>query len=274
MKADLHIHTTASDGTYMPQEIVKKAYQDGLSAIAITDHDTFDGIEAAKQAEQKINIEVIPGIEMTTYDQGKEIHILGYFPNLLYQPLVKLLDKIKADKVLRIEKMIAKLQEMGLSIQFSEVMEEAGGENPGRPHIARVLIQKGYIQSFSEAFERYIGNQCTAFVSRDYLPTQLAIEYLIQAKAIPVLAHPQMQVSSQQVDEFIKYGLKGIEVFHPKHTNQMKEYYLAFALKKKLIITGGSDFHGDSEQVLNITAIPYKYVQKIKEIRKNNHKQT
>lgn len=270
MKADLHIHTTASDGIYTPQEIVKKAYQAGLSAIAITDHDTFEGIQAAKEVEQKIDIEVIPGIELSTNDQGKEIHILGYFPDLHDQPLIRLLDKIKADKILRIKKMVVKLQEMGISLQFSEVMKAAGGENPGRPHIARVLIQKGYIKSISEAFKIYIGNQCPAFVSRYDLSTQLAIEYLIQARGIPVLAHPQMKVSSSQIDEFIKYGLKGIEVFHPKHTLQMQEYYLDIAHEKKLIVTGGSDFHGDLEQPFNITAIPYKYVQQMKEIRKTS----
>jgi hypothetical protein len=244
MRADLHIHTTCSDGTKSPEEIVSLAKSIGLAAIAITDHDTLEGVEPAVTAGRRLNLEVIPGIELSAECDSGEIHILGYLIDLNQQEFLDKLSLFRQGRIDRMKKMIDKLRDHGLEVQFNRVLEISGSGSLGRPHLAAALLETGAIKSTQEAFDRFIGNGKPAYVPRFKLSPEEAIQLIRAAGGVPVLAHPGMIESTPTPDELITAGLAGLEAYHPAHSRELSAYYVRLARAKGLIITGGSDYHG------------------------------
>ncbi|OPZ74313.1 MAG: Error-prone DNA polymerase [Firmicutes bacterium ADurb.Bin456] len=244
MRADLHIHTTYSDGTKSPEEIVSLAKSVGLAAIAITDHDTLEGVEPAIEAGRRQNLEVIPGIELSAECKSGEIHILGYLIDLKQQEFLDKLSLFRQSRIDRMKKMIKKLRELGLEVQFNRVLEISGYGSLGRPHLAAALLETGAIKSTQEAFDRYIGEGKEAYVPRYKLNPDGAIKLIRDAGGVPVLAHPGMIESTPTPEELIVSGLAGLEAYHPAHSRELSAYYVRLARAKGLIITGGSDYHG------------------------------
>jgi 3',5'-nucleoside bisphosphate phosphatase len=270
--ADLHLHTTVSDGRHSPSELVALARKAGLRAIAITDHDSVDGIEEALIEGEWQGPEVIPGIELSTLSGDREIHILGYYPDRENRLLRETIAAMIESRRNRAVKMVEKLNLLGIDISTEMVAEIAGGEFIGRPHIARALMEKGYINNISEAFsEGYIGRGGRAYVERLKLTPTEGISMLLQADAIPVLAHPgYLSKGPPMEDEEIKClvtgGLRGIEVYYSRHSAEQEAYYSGIARQYNLLVTGGSDCHGnpDGGNILGTIRLPYKYVEALK----------
>jgi len=275
--ADLHLHTTASDGTLAPDLLVKKAKEAGFAAIAITDHDNVNGLAEAAQAGAELNLEVIPGIELAALDGELEVHILGYFIDRDNPQLNAVMAKLVESRRNRAADMVQKLNTMGLGISLARVQELAGGEVIGRPHIARAMQEKGLINKLQEAFSNaYIGRGGKAYVERYKLTPAEAIKLLKQAGGIPVLAHPgylsdRTILQEEKIKEYIVYGLQGLEVFYSQHTPAQVNYYFDLAQKYKLLVTGGSDSHGDLDRMLGSIKLPYKYVEALKTAYSHNN---
>ena len=253
MTADLHLHSTYSDGSYTPEELVKKSLEKDLTTIAIADHDTVEGISLAKKASKSLSIEVIPGIEFSTFRGKSEIHILGYFIDYHDPKLLKETKKIFSARENRAKKMVELLNEQGINISFEQVKSLAGDDFLGRPHVAKAMVEKGYINKVGEAFTKeYIANGGKAYVSKYRLKPKKAIDLILKADGIPVLAHPKFINNGQEMDykdikEMKNYGLKGIEVYQSKHDKKAEEKYTRIAEELDLLITGGSDFHGEND---------------------------
>lgn len=268
MHADLHVHTSASDGTSTPEDVVRMAGRAGLRAVAITDHDTMDGINAAIMAADSSSVDVVGGVELSTEHEGLEVHILGYCidpGNTVFQAY---LDTFKNARFTRAEKMVHKLRELGVNISFENVMALAGTGSVGRPHIARALLNAGIIHSMAEAFDRYIGFGKSAYVPRlKYRPVEM-INAVIEAGGVPVLAHPGITCGDALILSLIDAGLQGLEVYHPKHSPEMERYYRELCRSHGLIATGGSDFHGAGvagHGGLGEAVVPYEAVIQLRE---------
>jgi len=243
LKADLHIHTTASDGKLTPAQVVSQALETDLDIIAITDHDTLAGIEEARIAAEGTRLRVVAGVEISTLYQGRECHMLAYaFED------ANLLDKLLADqKKRRIERartIISKLNAMGFDISYDEILGEAGRASIGRPHIARVMIKKGYAADAQEVFVRYLGNESSAYHKIDYPDAADVIDNIHLAGGIAILAHPGNSYNFIEIKELKESGLDGLECYHSSHTSIHKRRYLTYCQSHDLIATGGSDFHG------------------------------
>ncbi|MDA8441955.1 MAG: PHP domain-containing protein [Peptococcaceae bacterium] len=244
MPADLHTHTTASDGTSPPAELVYLAQKMGLEALGITDHDTVAGIPAAQSAAAKCGILLVPGVELNTDDNGVEVHILGYYPDLHAPSLLTALSALRQARTARVKYILDKLAAIGLPLEETRVFAIAGSGSVGRPHIAQAMQEKGYVADIKDAFNRYIGVGQPAYVDRYKLTPQEGIEIIRQAKGIAVLAHPGLIGRDELLPKFIKAGLQGIEVYHSSHSAAMEAKYANLALELNLAITGGSDYHG------------------------------
>lgn len=267
MYADLHIHTTASDGSDSPTEVVGKALRIGLRAIAIADHDTLAGVKEAKQAAEKYNLEVISGVEVNTFVDGKEIHILGYLIDPDNDEFVSKLRELQEDRLARIKKMVERLRDLDIHIDLDRVLALSAGGSIGRPHIAQVLMESGYVANLQEAFTNYLGAGKPAFVPREKLTPEEAIRLIIKARGVPVLAHPGLSKIDSYIANFIAAGLKGLEVWHRNHTSLMVNHYTKLAAAYDLIPTGGSDYHGarhDTCNVLGGAVAPYESVKLLK----------
>jgi adenylyl-sulfate kinase len=276
--ADLHLHTTASDGTLTPTEVVQNAQDYGFGTIAITDHDSICGIEEAVKAGNSLGIEVIPGIELSALEGKKEIHILGYFIDPTSTSLHEILSKLINARKNRARKMIGKLNDLGIDISIARVREIAGGPFFGRPHIAIAMQEKGYIKEISDAFTTdFIGRGGRAYVERFKLTPPQAIELIQKAKGIPVLAHPgylsdRTSLNDEDIVRYTAMGIEGVEVYYSKHTLHQIEYYKKIALNYNLQVTGGSDCHGQKELLIGSVNLPYEYVEELKKcISLKNH---
>ncbi|MBL0388478.1 PHP domain-containing protein [Tumebacillus sp. ITR2] len=241
--ADLHAHTTASDGTFTPRELVERAHQNGLAALAVTDHDTMGGLPEAQAAGAEFGVEIVPGIELSTVFEGKEVHVLGYYYDPTHPALVELTTQMREDRVNRMEKMVVKLQEAGIDITREEIQAEAAGAI-GRPHFARVLMKKGYVSTMPEAFEKYLGYGKPGYVSRMKVTPVQAVEVVLAAGGVPVVAHPGLIGKDYLFDELVPHGLIGLEASHPDHDEEKRQHYKTLAAHHGLLATGGSDFHG------------------------------
>jgi predicted metal-dependent phosphoesterase TrpH len=249
-RADLHTHTTASDGLYSPEELVRAAREAGLAAVAVTDHDTVAGVEQAMRAGEKWGIDVIPGVEISSLAEGKEIHVLGYFPEgKIDQEFVERLRSLREVRRKRNEMIVEKLRELGIPITMEEVMAKKRGQSPeanvGRPHIAEVLVDKGFASSIDDAFHRFLGKGGAAYCTPRRISPVEAIGWISEAEGVPVLAHPGIYEDDELVETLIQNGLAGLEVYHPDHDPEAERRYEALAVKHRLIMTGGSDFHGE-----------------------------
>lgn len=244
MPADLHIHSNFSDGTDSPEEVVKLAAAAGLTTIALTDHDTVGGIDPAWEAGSRLGLEVIPGIEFTTENPRAEIHILGYFLDRQDPELLAILANIQQGRIDRIYKIVEKLQGLGVTIDTEDVFAISGRRSPGRPHVARVLIQQGAVANFREAFSRYLDFRAPAYVPHyRLLPTE-AVQLVKKAGGIPVFAHPAVSNCDDLIPELIAAGLRGLEVYYFGYYADQIQHYLGLARKYDLLVTGGSDYHG------------------------------
>jgi predicted metal-dependent phosphoesterase TrpH len=258
---DLHSHTNESDGTFTPSELVDLAMERGLEALAISDHDTFAGFEQALPVARSRGLDLVCGIELSTRVPGtkvRTVHLLGYF---LHQPpsadFREWLDELIAGRRDRNQRLIASLHQQGIDIDLREV-EKLGRTLTGRPHFARLLIQKGYVSSFDEAFRRYLGESAPSYVER-YAPyVAVAIQRVIDAGGLPVLAHPirlgfrDSAAEEKFIGELRDGGLRGIEVFHSDHRAADVERYAGIALKYNLAVSGGSDFHGEVKPQISL----------------------
>ena len=267
--ADLHLHTVFSDGTYTPEELVERAVKKGLSAIAVVDHDTVAGIGPSVTAGVSCGLEVLPGIELSTEYEGREIHILGYLIDYNSRPLLDKLDFLKRCRIERVYKITDKLKEMGVDLKPEAVFDIAKGGVPGRLHIARAMVKQGIVRSSYGAFQEYIGDKCPAYVSGFKLSPSEGIQLIRAAKGIPVLAHPYSMNQDELIPQLVGYGLMGLEVYYPEHSQSMVNYYLELAQKNNLLVTGGSDCHGSAKPEIRIglVKIPYELVEKLKQAR-------
>lgn len=262
---DLHMHSNASDGLYTPARLVELSAGFGLTALALTDHDTFSGIDEAVRAGSALGIEVVPGIELSTYEGDREYHILGYYASRL-SCLAGVLETLRLERVRRIKKMIGLLNGLGMAVGFEEVLAAASPAAPGRLHLARVMVGKGFTRSIREAFLYYLQRGKPAFVPRAVLTPERAVLLLQEAGAVSVLAHPG-PAGRDILPRLVSFGLQGVEVFHPDHSRAWRRYYYRHAREAGLLITGGSDFHGDlkRERHPGCQKIPYDYLQQLKE---------
>lgn len=245
---DLHIHTTASDGMLTPSKVVDQAVERKLTGIAITDHDTVDGLPeaVAYSCVQGCGLDLIPGIELNTEISEVEVHILGYFIDYTHTPLLQYLEHLKTARYQRAQKMVQRLRKMGFMLEFNRVQQIAGGDLIARPHIARALIEKGYVFSVKEAFDKYLSKGRPAYVPRYKFQPEQAIHLIQEAGGVSVLAHPGLIQSDDLVDRVIYMGIEGIEAYYPDHNPQQTLKYLDKAVSEGLLVTGGSDFHGDA----------------------------
>lgn len=246
-KADLHIHTTASDGNSTPSQIVQRAVDLQLKAIAITDHDTIGGLSEAQEAAEEQDLEVLTGSEITTKFNTREAHLLAYCFNADTPHIRELFQGHRKARFNRGEWIIHQLSKQGLEIDIQEVMAEAAGSNIGRPHIASVLVNKGYVASQKEAFIRYLSNQQLGTIPSDYHPCQDVIDMVKRAGGAVVVAHPGQMYDENELEQLVEAGIDGIEVMHPSHNYELQKKMEAFATQHNLLVTGGSDFHGADE---------------------------
>lgn len=247
---DLHTHTTRSDGTLTPEQLVGEAKRLGLVAVGITDHDTLEGVAEAEKAGEKLGVEVVPGFEISVnppWGEG-ELHLLGYYVKQ-GKELDEKLFWARGARERRNLRIVEKLVDLGLEISYEEVKKFAGGDVVGRPHIARLLVEKGYVKSFEEAFQRYLARGGEAYTPKERLGAEEGINLILQSNGVPVWAHPIKSGYNKsdlvQVLEWLaSKGLRGVEAYTPDHTPQEVEQLTSLAEKHGLVVTGGSDYHG------------------------------
>jgi len=267
-KADLHVHSSASDGRYSPAEIVHKAVDNGLTVMALTDHDTVEGIAPALAAGSEFDgFTLIPGIEISTDVSNGEVHILGYFIDYTDQSFKTSLEKMRNSRYERARKMVEKLRKLGCEIKWERVKEIAGSAAMGRPHIAEALLEKEYIKSFNEAFTKYIGYGCPAYVEREKLTPAEAVQLIIRTGGLPVMAHPYTMTEPEALIRELKdIGLAGIETYYKDYSRKEVNSLLAIARKYKLVPTGGTDYHGidgNAETMLGGMNVPMSSINEL-----------
>lgn len=277
---DLHTHSTASDGSLSPQELVRYAKKKGAAAISLTDHDTVEGLEEALTAGQELELEVIPGLEISAQYEGGTMHILGYYIDPSDPDLNRELSRLQQARKERNPKILEKLRAQGIPITLDQIKTLAKGQI-GRPHIARVLVQLGAVSSIKEAFQKYLTKGALAYVEKFRFPPLKSISLILRAGGIPILAHPfTLNCSSLRdlkvlVKELKSKGLYGMEVFYPEHTAEQTRDYLSLVRELNLLYTGGTDYHGNNREKTDLLTgngnlkIPYEVVENLKAVRFN-----
>ena len=274
-EADLHCHTTASDGLLTPTELVHLAAELGLKGVGITDHDTIAGWKEAEEAGVDYQIRILRGIELSTEWQGKEVHLLGYFVDEASDYLNDQLRGLRKAREQRMLKILARLEAQEIYISVGEVRKFVHGESIGRPHIAQALMERGYVKSISEGFDRYIGLGALAYVPRYKLTPQEGINIIRGANGVAVLAHPGVHRLECGIPEWVEMGLQGIEVLHSGHNPDDEKRYRAIAQQYNLLSTGGSDFHGEGIKagvVLGGWGVPLDVLHQIHNLTQLNQK--
>jgi predicted metal-dependent phosphoesterase TrpH len=254
---DLHLHSAASDGTLSPQEIVAEALRLGMQAIALTDHDTVQGVGPALEAAAGSGLVVVPAVEINTDYGGREVHLLGYFIDHRGQALAEALRALREGRRARNRAILQRLAELGRPVDEARVEQIARGESVGRPHIAAALVEAGHAASGQEAFERWLGRGKRAFVPRPSFTPQQAIALLRSSGGIAVLAHPCKGGAEKLIRELSGAGLQGLEAFHTDHTPGAAARYVRLARDLGLLVTGGSDSHGPTaDRPIEIGSVP------------------
>ena len=276
---DFHLHTTASDGVLSPSEIVRYAKAKGLQAIAITDHDTIEGCEEGLTEGKRIDFEVIPGIEISAEHSPGSMHILGFFLDIHHHLLNERLEYLQKARAERNPKIIEKLNRLGIDITFEEVLKASGGGQVGRPHFANVLLEKKYVRSFQEAFDRFLRKGAPAYVDKFRFTSKEALHFIKEAKGVAVLAHPNTlgmigpSELEKLIQQLVEEGLKGMEVYYPEHSTLDVGRYKSLAERYGLLLTGGTDYHGMEKNGLDIGVgrgemkLPYSLVENMKAVR-------
>lgn len=263
MFADLHLHTCYSDGTYTPDDLVAAAAGHGLALISLTDHDTLEGCAEVEAAASKVGIRFIPGTEVTAELCGRELHILGYLVDPASDPLARELGRAQVIRQNRVREMVARLQTLGLSLEADAVFELARCKAPGRPHVARALVQAGHCGSLDEAFERFLKKDRPGWVPKEKIPAARAVELIHAAGGLAVLAHPGLNHDDSLIAKLKDCGIDGLECFHPKHGGNATAKYQSIARELGLLVTGGSDCHGRSKNrpTMGTVKVPLELVE-------------
>jgi predicted metal-dependent phosphoesterase TrpH len=277
---DLHIHSTASDGSLTPSEILRQAQKLRLAAIAITDHDSLEGSKAARRTGIPSSLKFLTGVEISAayppfFPGSGSFHILGYRIRLDDTILNQSLGRLRQARKNRNPQILERLDKLGFPLSIEEVQQAAGQGQIGRPHIAQAMMNKGFVQSIDEAFDNYLGNNKPAYVDKYRIACAEAIRIILGADGIPVLAHPGLLNSKNKSDlealivNLKTIGIKGIEAYYPKHTRQKMKDYIEIADRHNLLVTGGTDFHGDIMPKIKIGSadgtlhIPFRLYEKL-----------
>lgn len=256
-RVDLHTHTTASDGALSPRELVRAAVRQGVTVLAITDHDSTEGLgEAMAEAAQHPPLTIVPGLEINCDVEGAEIHVLGYFIAHGAPWFQEFLREQRAERVARVHRIAERLGELGMPIDAAEVFAIAGEGAPGRPHVAQVMVNRGYVKSIREAFDKYLKARGPANVPRRRLTPHDAVRVIRRASGVPVLAHPGLAERDELIPELVSVGLMGIETYYAEHSSAQVTEYLALCRRYDLIATGGSDYHGPQSGRANPLGTP------------------
>lgn len=266
--ADLHIHTYFSDGTFSPEEVVENAHREGLSCIAITDHDTVVGVKPTVEVAKKYDLEVIAGVELSCQKDTKDIHLLAYLFDCENKELQERIGDFQDSRVKRMGEMIEKLKTFGIdNISLEEVCALANSQSVGRPHLARILVEKGHVSNIKAAFDKYLAEGAPAYVGKYKMTPHEAIQFVHKIGGVAVLAHPMLTNCDEQIPGFVEAGLDGLEVYYANIAPPIIEFYKKLAEKYNLLATGGSDAHGEAKKNTYIgkMKIPYELVEKIKE---------
>ncbi|HCU12125.1 MAG TPA: hypothetical protein DGB72_08380 [Gemmatimonadetes bacterium] len=259
---DLHTHSTASDGTLAPEGVIEAAKRCGLTALALTDHDTIDGVHAARAEGDRLGVRVIAGVELSAFQDEHEVHLLALHLTHL-EALEKRLSELRASRYTRAQKIVEKLNALGIPLTLDEVLQQSNGGAVGRPHVARALIARGAVHDFRDAFVKYLGNAGSAFVAKEHFSIEDAIAIAHEAGALAIWAHPGDGGRRERLERLIAAGLDGLEIRHPSHSSEDIKRLQALADFFNLVPSGGSDWHGapDGSRRLGIMNIPAEWLQ-------------
>lgn len=280
---DLHVHTTASDGTFTPEEVVEEAYKQNLTALAITDHDTIQGVKCAvdygkKMAQTGKPIEVVSGVELSVEYKKRDIHMLGLMIDYENTSFIKALDDAQAERSQRNDKMVENLADAGIDITMDELKKLSGDAVITRAHFGKLLLQKKYVKTLSEAFDKYLGEDGPYYVPRKYITPEDGIDLIRSAGGIPILAHPLLyKLPDEELDTLVhrlkNHGLMGIETIYSGNTGFDEGIVRRYANKYDLLITGGSDFHGANKPLIKLGVgrgnlkVPYSILEDLKKAK-------
>lgn len=266
-RIDLHMHTTYSDGNFSPFELLKKVKELNIDIVSITDHDSINAIEEAVAIGKDLGIEVIPGVEISTDVEDKEVHLLGYFLDIYSSELKKYLRFFRDERVERAKRMISKLNNLDFDITIDDVLEVTNGSAIGRPHVALAMMNKGIVNDFYEAFQKYLRDGGPAYERKIHISPQSALKLINDAGGLSFIAHPG-HLKESILMTLINSGIDGIEVTHPSHNDYQKKFYRGIVNQYCLLESGGSDFHGgkkDDESNLGRYLLNPKYLQEMRQ---------
>ena len=276
---DIHVHSSASDGTFAPSDLLAEAKKAGLCAMALTDHDTMDGIEEAQRAAQELGIELVPGVEISTEYNGREIHVLGYYVSQESPRLKAMLEEFRDFRATRNVRMVERLREEGFSITMEQLREKFPDSVLTRAHMSRFLCETGQLPDTRTAFSKYLGENCCCYIDRPKISPVDAVELIREAGGLAVLAHPVLcnlpdEELLQMIGEMKQAGMCGLEAVYSENTADDEAHMKKLAEEFGLCITGGSDFHGKNKPDIQLGKgkgnlhIPYAYLQSLKELQK------
>lgn len=253
---DLHCHTTASDGLLSPRDLIIRAKKEGVIILAVTDHDTVAGLDEAISTAKENGINLIPGVELSLDFPTGDLHLLGYNIDYNNRDFINRLQQLKSAREERIVKIIKKLNDININLTIEDINKESNGSSPGKPHVARALVKKGYAGDVTSAIKKYLNKGKPGYVSKEKLDIEAGFKLIRNVGGVPVLAHPKSMKCKDNreyertIESFINYGLKGIEVYASIHEDMDVEFFSGVANRHNLIATGGSDFHGEKHDCL------------------------
>jgi predicted metal-dependent phosphoesterase TrpH len=263
MSIDLHTHTLHSDGLLSVEELLRLASRSGISCISITDHDTFAAYSTAPKIAESLGVELVPGIEISSMHNERDVHILGYFCDIQNADLLAALAIQHESRKGRVKSSLEKLRKLGVNISYEQVERHCTGVSIGRPHIARAMLETGAVHYFAEAFDRYLKDGAPAYTPMAGFSPESVISLIKNAGGVAVMAHPEYTNADCLIPRLVDYGIKGIEVYNYKTTKSIKKYRKV-AKKYGLIETGGSDFHYEGNPLFGVQKLPYSIVERLK----------
>jgi len=263
--ADLHVHTSSSDCTFSPGEVIEQAAAVGLNMVAITDHDTLNGVAEAQHFGRRAGVKVVPGVEMSAYHGSEEFHIIGLYVDNTNVRFLEKLNEFRKARRERIFEIVDRLKEVGVELEGREILDLAHGGAPTRAHVAHILVEHGYAKDLNEAFWRYVGDSGPGFVPKRYTTVEEAVKEIRSVGGVSILAHPGVADRDGYIALFAEMGLNGIEAFYPTYSRVQTRHYLEMARRMGLLASGGSDFHGGQkiDNPLGRIRVPAVFVKKI-----------